>query len=472
MDRGAPTVNLRIPTQAPLPAEKEDERNSLPMFCYFPAEENVIAGPTLIEESDGRIVFSLTETAKDFENETIYEITDVYTVERNTLAVLKLEQPDAPAGRTIPRGFTAEYGGEKKGESLLSAWNNLRSVTLDIKTESTERTEVVRIPEGWGLTPFPDNGITVYADEALTEEIDRLAEDVPGDCTLYLRDGSAALSAQKERYGFTLEDVIRANHATVLTKKYAYVTGREVTENGWTEQSVFRFGNTLVQYTERDSLNWNSWGQVSSAEWTDLDSRDTARLTFTEAGGFLLKGSLPESTTYDPAPPETLRPYTDAEGVYYARNALLYHELIGGEAGEMEVTEETADTVTILVTIKNSWDPSSARYVCLLDRETLELKSMSYPDGTLIRTYVYGTEPSGFSAVVLSSMESARTLTYHVSIGGTTEDHVFAVPGWWEFAADTSRTQFYADAGRTAPAENLIPADGLDHEIWTAVPQW
>ena len=113
-------------------------------------------------------------------------------------------------------------------------------------------------------------------------------------------------------------------------------------------------------------------------------------------------------------------------------------------------------------------DGTHATGICCVDLEPMLITSLDL-EATGAKIAVTVGEEVPFAAEFAKMFEYVRTVTYHTELHGEAREYVYTVPASWSltFSADPD-AQFYADAGYTVPAENYIPADGQDHELWVS----
>ena len=449
-----PTVYLRITAKPADRADEEYYENYLTK--YLPADEDVIGELTPLGETADDVTFSVLENYVT-ESGSSFEIRHICTVKKDTLAICDCrEDYVTPDGSPSGGGFTVSYNGEKLGEDAMKAWDSLRTVTLDIKTEAGERTETETVPEGWYLQLIADEGITVYADEALTELTYNYVGSDTGDITLYARDEANALPAGIDASS-VLQNMIAANRITALTEKYGQVMVNRAYKDGTVtnKQEFFRSGDTFVvhetlknPYLTEPRQSGIIGNDPRNELWYEIgsDGRIHARLRI-------------DITRLDEA---------GGEAPYFRFDDYLVDNIGGSEP---EIVGETDGTVTFSVPPAEYFGGDGPpRYVYTVDRESFTILNLETPDELL--EVVCGEDAAPFSAVYAEAAKDCRTVTCHHLTAGETEDIVWRIPSAWDVNlsvivyADGVSPSCYADAGLTQPADSVIPAYSGDVELW------
>ena len=410
-------------------------------------------GPIALSDTDSDVTFRVTENY-EAEDDVVIEINNVFTVDKSTLAVRENRMDyTMPDSLSYEGGFTVTYDGEKRGEDVMKAWDKLRTVTVDIKTETGERTETFRVPDGWFLELLPDEGITVYADEALTDMTYNYIGSGTGDITLYARDEANTVSAKADPSTVTLENVIAVNYLTSLIKQYGQVKVHTDDQYLTEDACYFRGGTSVAHLSEWQSKGDSATGTTGSDGVLSYQINEDGSVTAYDYPSF-----NDENYKHD----DYVEQNTDGDGEYFEGNTFLFGKLLGGKLDELA---ETDAGYSFRVTVAGS---SPTVYRCTVDKVTLALRELRDESGEYAITVEYGEDLTPFAAEYADAMKKNRTLTYHAVSFVHTYDYVYTVPAGWSFYLGASDMTFYANADFTGEVENLVPADGKDYEFWVS----
>ena len=429
---------------------------------YIPENGSVTEGPFFILDSEDTVSFGVTENYQP-PDVPAFDIHHVYTVDKGTLAILEYHMDYvAGDGSAYEGGFSVSYNGEKLGEDVMKAWDSPRTVTFDIKTEAGERTEAVKVPDGWFLQLLTDEGVTVFSDAALKELTYNYVENGTGDITLYARDEANIPTAQTaDPSAVTLEDLINANFVTTLTNQYDQIEIDEAYPYGTSKTFYYRLGGEVALYVENDFQFEDGPFQSRQGYFSDINYE-------LGANGDVLLAAYPaiyegqyQDEEQDAYMKEIL---TDKNGEYFSGNTYLTGLFF--EGGRVAGHTEEADTWTFQIDVSYENDVNVRRYLCTVDKQTLAIRSLSEENGEYSYTVKYGGDPAPFSVELGKAMQKTHTVTYHTTVDGKTADFSYRVPTAWPFTFGVYDMTFYKNSDFTGEVDNLVPADEKDYEFW------
>lgn len=423
-----PLINVWVTAE---PRETDEYSETLITKYLF---DDLSAEPVFVSEDDEDVTFSLEETAEGSDG-VPFTVKGTFVVNKGTLA-LKSCTWEYEGGMTT--GFTVAYNGDKLGEDVMKAWDNPRTLTLDIRTEAGERTEAVTVPASWLVQLLVDEGITVYFDEACRELTYNLI-DAGGDITLRARDEANTPAAKLDISSVTLENVLAANYLTVLTEQYGSVKVHTSDKYAENDSWFFRDGDAVVRLTESEDKASGDKSPLSG------DNRDMS-FSIGDDGSVTARGTVfAIPAPYDPE--------------YDENNVYIIERLRGGTLDE---AAETDAGYTFRVST------SAGEYRCTADKSTLALTEIRKDDADYPALYTmeYGGELPSFADTYAKAMQKARTVTCHTSQDAQTYDWVFRVPADWSFYLWHGDNPLYEDEGHTVYADGLVPSDGKDYAFW------
>ena len=356
-------------------------------------------------------------------------------------------------------GFDVEYNGERIYADVMDDWEGTRTVTIDIQTEESTRTEEFSFPERWQLRCLPDEGIYLHSDNAFEEEGTILIGANSGAVTVIARD-EANLSASGTEGGattveglpFTIEELTELNRITNLTKKYGTVNLTTRTEDYTQVTSFYRRGDEFVRVDELkgeldgETLSYVS-GQIGDYRF-DSDFE----------GHVTLYAEIPE--------PEDSEDYlfydTNADGEHYVSDLYLTEALQFTAFGTIGDVKEYPNAYTFR--FQYDYEGGEEDYVEYeVDNVSLYINALVYGlDGSAVR--VTRGDEVGYASVIDEAFAETRDIFVHYEDG--VEVH-YEVPASWAFTIGYfDDLGFWADEGLKTPMDPVIPGDGENYEFW------
>ncbi len=381
-----------------------------------------------------------------------------------TLDIQSYEWEYTLEGTTYIGSFCLEYDGEKLGEDLLSAWDETRTVTVEVASEAAgERTETFEFPTKWNLTFLPDEGISLICPEYGNIENNVFLPNDTADVTVYGYD-TANLPTGEDSGGetlsdlpFSFDDMVEANRITNLTDKYGTVNVEENMTYGTVLTSFFRQDGTIVRHAEAtvSAMDYGLEASEGESFRTGYGSIGKMRYEFSSESGFLYYAPL--STLYDEE--DYLFVDKNAKGEHYDNDLYLTESLL---FGQIESVEQKADG-TVVFRYRYDYDETGEEIITYtVSAQTLEIKSILMGDGSAI-TVLPGDEVP-FAEELKTYFSDTREFLCHFS-GDV--DMTYEVPSAWEFTVGYyDDVTCYSDEARKQEVENRFPADGQNREIW------
>lgn len=421
---------------------------------YVTEEPRVVA-------SDGETVTILVNEIMADETGEDLPCVNRITVDRDTLEIRSLEWEYDMYGEHYADGLTVAFDGERIGKESLDAWEGTRTVSFDFITETgTEDAEFV-LPEEWRMDVWAAEGWMVSGEYSVPGGDSFTVSPGTGGMTLWVRD-EANLPVDVpegegwDTLGFSRSELTEANRITNLTARYGTVTVSETAEYGESDTSFFRYGEQIVMIGTFRSFF--AEGEETEASYGSAGDLDFSLLSEGVAASAIPGGELPE--------PEYVALYTNAEGEFY-RNDLF----IAGSVPEGDVIQAERENGVVTFLVEAAYETGDRRpvYFFAVEEETLRILSYGEYEGEWSCTASFG-ETVPFAEEYERAMEDTRTLTYHTQLGGEARDYLYVVPSSWSFSLSLGGEgiAFTSDEAGLQPAENRIPADGEDHEIWVS----
>lgn len=251
----------------------------------------------------------------------------------------------------------------------------------------------------------------------------------------------------------TPEGIIDANYLTSLTADSTFVIVSSAATGGDSSTTAFFLYGGEIARCEEGSFQGEAF---CSGAWNGI--------SFTVYDDGRVKASSP-TDEFAGDPPAV--PLTDSMGRYYADNAFLLYPLLDETADIQTAFEYNGKDVTVFAGL------DSGEYCTYtVDRKTLQIKEYyeSWDDRTVRVTLADEAYiPPTRAGAALMDAGQTRTLTYHTYLSGHEKDYVFEIPADWEFSLGAyGDIRFFDDAGQTKEVDNLIPADGMNYELWVS----
>ena len=264
--------------------------------------------------------------------------------------------------------------------------------------------------------------------------------------------GCFGLFRGREKQEITVQNIIDANYITSLVAQYSGVTVLSGTEAGDVSTTVFFVHDGEIARCEEGTFGGEPF---CGGAWGGM--------TFSLNADGTVAASAPADEFAGDPPAVSL---TDSKGRTYSDNAFLLYPLFDGDVQMAKEYNGVDVTVHSVVEGVGSCDYT-------VDRDSLVIRHYFESwDSREVEVSTAGADaswvpPTKAAEELLRAGGNLRTVRYHAQIGGVERDYAFRVPADWEFRLEVyGDIAFYADAGLTAAAENRIPADGEDHELW------
>ena len=265
--------------------------------------------------------------------------------------------------------------------------------------------------------------------------------------------GCLKILPASQKPGVTRESIVDANYITAITARFPFLIVNSATSAGDRSATAFFLHGGEIARCEEGTFGGESF---CHGIWNGIS------FTVHEDGTVSAASPTDEFAGDPPAVP-----LTDSEGRYYGDNAFLLYPLLDENADIQIAVEHNGKDVTVFAGLDSG---EYCRYT--VDRDTLHIRDYyeSWSDSTsevVMADEAYVTPTKAGAA--LTEAGRMRTLTYHTYLSGQEKDYVFEVPGNWEFSLEVyGDIRFFDDRGQTGEVENLIPADGKNHEIWVS----
>ena len=266
-------------------------------------------------------------------------------------------------------------------------------------------------------------------------------------CYLMLLTSCLKVLTTAKNDSITLESIIDANYITSIMDKHPILTIDTSIEEGDNSTTVFFLHDgEIARFDEPSGTGvWNG-------------------ILFTVAEDGSVSATSPMDEFAGDPPPV---PLTDSAGRYYSDNAILLYPLLNDTVDVNMAIEYNGKDITIFAGMEGGeYSLYNVDQKTLLIREYYE----SWSNRTVkVSVADEAAMPPTRAGEALMAVKETRTLTYHTYLSGHEKDYVFEISGDWEFSLGAyGDIRFFNDEGQTKEIDNLVPADGMDYEIWVS----
>ena len=421
---------------------------------YLPVEA---AGDILVlSEDENSVTVVIPEILVD-EGGGEFPCENTVTVDKGTLDILSFGWEYSLDGEEHYGSFSVEYDGEQVGRDVMTAWDDTRTVSINIVTEEGERVENLEFPAAWGLFLYQDEGIILSSPDAEAGmAIDESMYVEPGGktVTVYAWDEAnyptdiVTEPESLEELPFSLDDLRENNRVTNLLNKYGTLTLENQSEYGAYSTVLFRHDGLIVRYSYMEMTDED--GTVFRQGTGNYDS-DQFELN-EDGKGYTYYASVPDHGAY-------LIYDTNADGEHYVYDQILTDALMLGSASDIQ---SDGDAVSFRYQYDFDEEGDSAM-MWVVGQEDVLVRSVYFGEMGMTQTVKLGEEVP-FRDEFESMFQKTRTITCHFEGVG---DYSYTLPADWTFVAGYfEELPCYTDAAMKEARDSRIPGDGKDYEIW------